>query len=129
MTIFKHCFLIILSVAVLTGCKNKKKPSLAGEDPVEVNDFIDFFPAKRLPYPFGDTTLNKKENDSLLIGNKVFAQFIPDSFMNKVFGNGVKPKIYPMGKIKGPDAENYLFVKAVSGEKRAGFIFAFDKKN
>jgi hypothetical protein len=123
-----YCFLIA-AILLLVGCKSKKKPSLAGEEPVEISDFIDFFPAKSIPYQFGDTTLNKKEKDSLLISHKVFTQFVPDSFMNRVFGKGVNPKIYPMGKIKVSGAENYLFVKAVSGDKRAAFAFVFDKKD
>jgi hypothetical protein len=129
MSIFRNCFLVLLSLAILIGCESKKKPSLAGEEPVEVSDFIDFFPAKKLPYQFGDTSLNKKENDSMLIGDKIFSQFVSDSFFTRVFGNGVKPKLYPMGKVKVEGAENYLFVKAVSGEKKAGFVFAFDKKD
>jgi hypothetical protein len=129
MSLFRNYFVWILSLALLAGCKDKKKPSLAGDEPVEVGDFIDFFPVKNIPYQFGDTTLNKKEKDSLLISHKVFTQFVPDSFMNRVFGKGVKPKIYPMGKIKGAGSENYLFVKAVSGDKKAAFVFAFDKKD
>jgi hypothetical protein len=129
MTLFRNYFLLLAAIAMLGSCKSKKKNSLAGEDPVEISDFIDFFPAKNVPFQFGDTTLNKKEKDSLLINYKVFTQFVPDSFMNKVFGKGVKPKIYPISRIKVSGAENYLFVKAVSGEKRAGYVFAFDKKD
>jgi hypothetical protein len=44
-----------------------------------------------------DTALNKKEKDSLLIADKIFAQFVPDSVLTKVFGKNAKPKIY-MGK-------------------------------
>ncbi|HLG40740.1 MAG TPA: hypothetical protein VI461_13770 [Chitinophagaceae bacterium] len=123
-----YCWLILL-VALLTGCKDKKKPSLSGEDPVEISDFIDFFPEKKVPYQVGDTTLNKREKDSLLIGYKVFTQFVPDSFLQRVFGKGVKPKIYPMGRIKSPDDENYLFVKAISGDKKTVYVFVFDKKD
>jgi hypothetical protein len=129
MNLFRNYCLLVAGVAILAGCTNKKKPSLSGDDPVEVNDFIDFFPVKNVPYQFGDTTLNKKEKDSLLISYKVFAQFVPDSFLHKVFGKGVKPKIYPMGKIKVSGAENYLFVKAISGDKKAAFVFAFDKND
>jgi hypothetical protein len=122
-----YCW-IALSLVLLTGCKEKKKPSLSGEEPVEVSDFIDFFPVKTIPYQIGDTTLNKKEKDSMLIGYKVFTQFVPDSFLQKVFGKGVKPKIYPMGKIKAP-GENYLFAKVILGDKRVAYVFAFDKKD
>ena len=129
MTLFRNYFLLLAAIAMLANCKGKKKPSLSGEDPVEISDFIDFFPAKNVPYQFGDTTLNKKEKDSLLVNYKVFTQFVPDSFINKVFGKSVSPKIYPLGRVKVSGEENYLFVKAVSGEKKAGYVFAFDKKD
>jgi len=121
--------MLAIALMVLPACKQKNKPSLSGEEPVEVSDFIDFFPAKNLPYTFGDTTINKKEKDSLLISQKVFSQFVPDSLMNKTFGKGAKLKVYPMGKIKGSDDQNYLFAKVIGGEKRSAFVFAFNKKD
>ena len=129
MNLFRNYFILVTALILLAGCKSKKKPSLSGEEPIEVSDFIDFFPDKSLPYQFGDTTLNKKEKDSLLINYKIFTQFIPDSFTTRVFGKGVKVKIYPMGKVKGSGSENYLFAKAVSGDKKVAFVFAFNKKD
>jgi hypothetical protein len=119
--------MLILALAVISGCKHKKH-SLSGEEPVEVKDFIEFFPPVKLPYSFTDTILQKKEKDSLLISYKIFTQFVPDSFLTKVFDKNVKPKIYPMGRIEVPKKETYLFVKTVSGDKRAAFILSFDKK-
>lgn len=115
-------FLIIL----LAGCKSKKK-SLSGDEPVEISDFIEFFPDTKLPYQVADSTLLKKENDSLLISYKVFTQFVPDSIVDLVFGKGIKPKIYPLAKNKGE--ETYLFVKAIAGNKRSALVLGFDKKN
>ena len=103
--------LFIVVFALMAGCKHKKKPSMTGEDPVKVSDFIDFFQPLQLSYQVADTVLAKKEKDSLLISNKIFTQFVPDSVLNKIFGKGVKPKIYAMGKTVVPDAESYLFVK------------------
>ena len=128
MTIFRKYILLFVAAAIILGCKHKKKLSLSGDDPVEVSDFIEFFQPVKLSYGFADTVLQKKEKDSLLISYKVFTQFVPDSLLRKVFGKGVKPKIYPMGKAQVPDAETYLFVKTVSGDKRAAFIVCFDKK-
>jgi len=121
--------MLAIALMVLPGCKQKKKPSLSGEEPVEVTDFIDFFPSKNVPYQFGDTTLNKKEKDSLLISQKVFTQFVPDSFMTNTFGKSAKLKIYPMGKIKASADENYLFTKVIAGDKRSAFVFAFNKND
>ena len=129
MAISRSCFLILLSLVVLISCKSKKKPSSTHDEIVDVKDFIDYFPLRTIPYQFGDTTLNKKEKDSTQISNKVFAEFVPDSFINKTFGAGVKPRIYPIGRVKGADGERYLFVKAVSAERRAGFVFGFNRKD
>lgn len=123
-------FLFLFFTLLLAGCKSKKKPSLSGEEPVEITDFIDFFPATKLPYQFADTSLEGKDKDSLLISYKVFSQFIPDSVSQKLFGKGVKPKLYPLARATSDNTnETYLFGKAVSGSTRTAFVMAFDKKN
>jgi hypothetical protein len=123
MTVFTRV-LLVFTMVILTDCKSKKT-SLSGDEPVEIGDFIDFFPVKN-SYQFSDTTLLKKDKDSLLIGHKVFTQFVPDSLLTKVFGK-TTPKIYPMARVKGN--ETYLFIKAVAGNKRAAYVLGFDKKN
>lgn len=128
MQIPRNSLLVVLMIALLYGCKGKK-PSLAGDDPVEMSDFIDFFPDIKLPYQFNDSAVAKKGTDSLLISYKVFTQFIPDSVMHQFFGKNIKPKIYPMGKTKVSGGETYLFVKAISGDKKTALLFAFDKKD
>jgi hypothetical protein len=126
MAIFTRFLLIILLAGLLADCKSKKK-SMTGEEEVEVEDFIDFFPSVKPPYQFSDTSLLKKEKDSLLINYNVFTQFIPDSILAPVFGKNTKPKLYAMGKVE--DDYVYLFTKAVAGERRAAFILGFDKKD
>jgi hypothetical protein len=121
----KYGWLLVL-VILLTACKSKKA-SLAGDEPVEVSDFIDFFPDTKLPYLVADSNLLKKEKDSLLISYKVFTQFVPDTILHKIFGKNAKPKIYPMGKTQGD--ETYLFAKTLSGDKRTALVLSFDKKN
>lgn len=101
---------------------------MSGEEPVRVSDFIEFFQPVKLSYQLADSILPKKEKDSLLISYKIFTQFVPDSVINKVFGKGAKPKIYALGKAEEPKAETYLFVKAVTNDKKAVLILAFDKK-
>ncbi len=129
MAVYKKYIILLLALSVMAGCKQKKKPSLSGEEPVEVTDFIDFFRPLQLTYQYADTSLVKKEKDSLLISYKVFTQFVPDSIIGKVYGKGVKPKIYPLGKVEVPKAESYLFIKTVAADKRAVFLLCFDKKN
>ena len=123
----RYLFLILVLIG-LVDCKRHKKPSLSGEDPVEVSDFIDFFPTVPLPFQFTEKDLDKKDKDSLLISYKVFTQFVPDSLLSKSFGKGVKPKIYPMGKVKVPKEESYLFTKAILGSRKIAFLLCFDKK-
>ena len=119
---------MFLLIALLAACKQKKKVSLSGEDPVEVSDFINFFQPVELPCQFTDSVLQKKDKDSLLISYKVFAQFIPDSVLAKTFGKGVKYKIYSLGKASSSGTETYLFAKIVTGDKKSIFVLAFDNK-
>ncbi len=119
--------LILLSLAFLVSCHKKKKVSLAGDEPIEVSDFIDFFPEVKLPYEFKDADILKKDYDSLRISYKVFTQFVPDTIINKEFGRGERPRFYPMAKIIVPGHETYLFAKAVNGNKIVAFIAGFNK--
>jgi hypothetical protein len=126
MTLCKRYGWLVCLVILLTACKSKKA-SLSGDEPVEIGEFIDFFPDTKLPYLVADSNLLKKEKDSLLISYKVFTQFVPDTILHKIFGKNAKPKIYPMGKAKGD--ETYLFAKTLSGDKRTALVLSFDKKN
>lgn len=125
MKCLQRYFLLLFSLTLIAGCKSKKA-SLSGEDPVAVSDFIDFFPEKKLPFQVSDSTMLRKEKDSLLISYKVFTQFVPDSILTRIFGKGGRPKMYPLGKVKGGD-DTYLFLKAVAGENRTAFVLGFDK--
>ncbi|HEV8286702.1 MAG TPA: hypothetical protein VGQ09_20475 [Chitinophagaceae bacterium] len=125
----KLWLIALISVVILFACKNKKKISLSGEDPVDIADFIESFEPINLPYQIADTSVPKKRKDSVLISYKVFTHLVPDTILNKVFGKGVKPKIYPMGRISAPNESNYLFVKALSSDRKAILIICFDKKN
>lgn len=128
MFVFRKIFVWLIALIIIAGCKQKKKPLLSGDEPVEVSDFIDFFQPLQLTYQLSDTILPKKGKDSLLISYKIFTQFVPDSILRKVYGKGVKPKIYALGKAEAAKAETYLFVKTVSNDNKAVFILAFDKK-
>jgi hypothetical protein len=123
-------FLLVLCVLawIAVGCKDNKKVSLTGEEPVEVEDFIEFFPEVKLPVIVADSTLSKKITDSLLIAYSVFTQFVPDSILKKDF-NTAKPKLYPLGRVKEKGKETYLFARAVQGSKRVGYLVTLDNDN
>ena len=119
---------LLFAIYLLTSCGNKKKPSLTGTDEVGISDFIESFELIKPPYEVTDTSLNIKEKDSLLIANKIFAQFVPDSVLAKVFGKNAKPKIY-MGKRVTIENEIYLFIKAIAADRKTLLVLCFDKEN
>jgi hypothetical protein len=124
----QHLLWLVVVLVVIAGCK-QKKVSLSGDDPVTSSDFIESFEKVTLPFQVTDTMLERKEKDSLLISYKVFTQFVPDSVINKVFGKNVKPKLYPLGRVVNDKKDNYLFAKAIHGERRVAYLLCFDKNN
>lgn len=121
-------YLLLIILISGSGCKSKKKPVLTGEEPVEINDFIGFFPEMENGYQAGDTILDKKITDSLLIGYKVFKQFVPDSVTVKLFGKNAKPRIHAIGKSKADKETTYILVRALTPAKKQMLLIAFDKK-
>jgi hypothetical protein len=124
----KRFILLIPFFLLIISCKQKKTSLKDGEE-LEVSEFIEFFPEVELPYRVADTNLLKKESDSMRIGNKVFAQFIPDSILKNDFGKSAKPSLYPVGRVREKKKETYLFIKAVQGKKRVGYLACFDAEN
>src|SRR5690606_25445003 len=88
---------ICVAVLVLLSCKSSKK-DLSGEEPVDINDFIEFFQELPLPYSIADTQINRKLPDSLLISTKILSQFVPDSVYSRDYGKNTHPKFYALGK-------------------------------
>jgi hypothetical protein len=129
MNLLLRWIILFGSVVLITSCKSKKKPSLSGDEPVEVKDFIEFFQTVSLPYHFEDSLLLRKENDSIRISAAVFHQFVPDSVISSVLGMPRDLKIYPLGKVVESRERTYLFTKVLSAGKRAAFILVFDKRD
>ncbi|HEV2478749.1 MAG TPA: hypothetical protein VGS79_03770 [Puia sp.] len=129
----KKCLLLVVLSALLAGalcsCKNKKISLAANDDKVNIADFLAFFPPLKLPYAVGDTILRRKEPEADVINYSLFTRLIPDSILLHLFGHTTHPHLYAMGKIRVPDAESYLFVKAVARDRRALYILCFDKKD
>ena len=119
------CLVLFVCIA---ACKSKKK-NLSGDEPVTVEDFIGFFQEVSLPYNIADTQINKKLPDSLLINEKVFKQFVPDTVISKDYGTKISPKLYALGKISDKDKETYILVKAATPEKQVGYVLCFDEKD
>jgi hypothetical protein len=120
----KH-LLLLLTIALLFSCKNKKS-TLTGGDTVEVQDFIKSFPLLKVPYQLTDAALNKKNEDSTAISYEIFTQFVPDTLLSKEFGEDAEPKIYPLGRIDVSKDEKYLLAKAIEGDKKVAYIISLD---
>jgi len=124
----KKLLLLLPFLLVLIACKQKKTSLKDGEE-LEVSDFVEFFPEGKLPYTIADSNLLRKENDSMRIGNTVFSQFVPDSILQKDFGKAAKPLLYPLARVTEKNKETYLFIKAVQGKKRVGYIACFNNEH
>jgi len=122
----KYFFLLALIFSIL-GCKSKKKPSLAGDEPVAISEFIDFFEPFKLPFEAGDTIFSKKEKDSLLISYKVISGFVPDSFLTKLNSKNSKPRYYAIGRVTTPEKLNYIIIKINSTSKKHLVLLVFNK--
>lgn len=118
---------VCVAVLVLLACKNSKK-NLSGEEPVDINDFIEFFQELPLPYTIADTQINRKLPDSLLISTKILNQFVPDSVYSRDYGKNTHPKFYALGKIEAEDKETYLLIKAATQARQTAYIVCFDKE-
>lgn len=125
---FRLLGLLLIHSFILVSCGSVKKPSLSGEAPVAVIDFIESFPLTKPLVSIDEEYLNEKENDSLLISQKVFAQFVPDSVLSKALGKNAKPKIYIDKRVDEKDGK-YLFIKTVHSNKRSSIVLYFDKEN
>lgn len=120
---------VFIFILVMLAACSDEKPSLAGEDPVKVEDFIAFFPEAMLPLVVSDSIMNKKDNDSLLISYKVFTQFVPDTSMRGVIGKTAKPRIFPLGRVVVSDEEIYLLAKILHSGKKETLLLSFDDDN
>lgn len=125
---FKKLVIIVTFGLLVVACKEKKKPSLSGDEPVAIEDFISAFDLVKPTYEIADSVFSRKESDSLLISYKVFTQFVPDSVLSKAFGKNEKPKVYMMNRVEAEGQETYLFAKAVNANKKKLFILCFDKE-
>jgi hypothetical protein len=124
----KKYLLPVVLTALLFSCKSKKVSLAENDEDVDPHDFIEFFQTLKLPYQVTDTILRRKEADASVINYKLFTRFVPDSVLTRYFGKESKPRLYAVGKVRVPDNETYLFVKASNMNRKALFILCFDKK-
>src|ERR1700733_9498284 len=124
----KYLLPVLLS-GLFISCGNKKVSLAENNDKVDVHDFVGFFQPLGLPYQVGDTLLRRKEAENSVIHYAIFTRFVPDTVLSRYFGQGVKPRLYAIGKVEVPDNETYLFVKGVTQTRKVLYVLCFDKKN
>lgn len=125
--LYRFGFLILL-VMLIASC-GKKKKKMAGEDKVDLQEFVAFFPEATLPFMYGDSSLYARTDDSLLMSGEIFNQFTPDSILSRSFAAGENPRLYAIGKLTGKDGVTYLMSKAVTAGQKLMFINAYNDKN
>lgn len=124
----KNSWLLAVTLLIIIGCKSKRT-TLADDQTVSTEEFIEFFPEIKLPFTIADSAIARKNNDSSLIGYKVFTQIVGDTVLFPQFGSKGRPRIYPIGKVPVKKAETYVFVKAITQEKKAVYLLTFDKND
>lgn len=122
----KKClFWAALALAAL-GC-GKKKADLSGETPVKISDFLAAFPKLAPNFSVADTNINRLA-DTVTIGYKAFAQFVPDSALTAITGSAKKAQIHPVGTIE-KERELYLLANFVQKKTTKLAVFVMDKKH
>jgi len=124
----KYLWLIVLS-GLCFSCKNKKLSLAENDEQLDPREFVEFFQPLSLPWQASDTILRRKESDSVLINYKIFTRFVADTVLSRYFGKETKPRLYAIGRIRVPEKETYLFVKASTPGRKVLYILCFDKKD
>lgn len=121
----KGCF--ILFYCFIVAC-SEKKPDLTGNTPLTINDFNKAFKAASLPASISDSNLHKF-TDTLIIGRKALAQFVPDSIVENIVGiKDKKAFLHPIIRIE-KEAEYYLLLNVSHPKKQEIAVVVFSKKN
>ena len=117
----------LLILLALIGCA-ETKTDLSGNTPLKINDFNAAFKNIELPIRINDTNL-VAFTDTIKIGRKALAQFLPDSVVNAIAPKLVKnASIFTVGKIE-KETEYYLLLNNKDTKKQTVSVIAFSKKN
>jgi hypothetical protein len=117
-------FLILLA---LIGCA-ETKTDLSGNTPLKINDFNAAFKNIDLPIRINDTNL-VAFTDTVEIGRKALAQFLPDSVVDAIAPKLLKnASIFTVGKIE-KETEYYLLLNNKDAKKQTVSVITFSKKN
>ena len=117
----------LLILLALIGCA-ETKTDLSGNTPLKINDFNAAFKNIELPIRINDTNL-VSFTDTIKIGRKALAQFLPDSVVDAIAPKLIKnSSIFTVGKIE-KETEYYLLLNNKDTKKQTVSVIAFSKKN
>ena len=117
----------LAALCLVMAC-SEEKTDLSGNTPLKINDFNKVFKTVSLPINISDTNLNKVR-DTLEIGAKALAQFVPDSVVEKIIpAKDQKAILYPLLKIE-KETEYYLMLNVHHPQKDQIAVVVFSKKN
>lgn len=122
----KHVLLIGLLLSLL-ACKDKPI-DLSGDSPVKTEDFFKAIRTLKLPFGVADTNLHKAA-DTMRIGAKVLAQFVPDSVLKTWKLSDKKTIIKPVGKIvkeKNKEQEIYVLLDVSKNKVHSLYAIVFN---
>ena len=117
----------LLILLALIGCA-ETKTDLSGNTPLKINDFNAAFKNIDLPIRINDTNL-VAFTDTVEIGRKALAQFLPDSVVDAIAPKVLKnASIFTVGKIE-KETEYYLLLNNKDTKKQTVSVITFSKKN
>ena len=117
----------LLILLAFIGCA-ETKTDLSGNTPLKINDFNAAFKNIELPIRINDTNL-VAFTDTIKIGRKALAQFLPDSVVDAIAPKLIKnSSIFTVGKIE-KETEYYLLLNNKDTKKQTVSVIAFSKKN
>lgn len=122
----KHVLIFCALLSIL-ACKDKPI-DLSGDSPVKTEDFFKAIRPLTLPYGVADTNLHKAA-DTMRIGSKVLAQFIPDSVLKNWKLTDKKTIIKPVGKIvkeKNKEQEIYVLLDVQKNKLHNLYVVVFN---
>ncbi|TCJ12622.1 hypothetical protein EPD60_15255 [Flaviaesturariibacter flavus] len=119
-----YVLLLVGLAACSDGRKEGTAPEVGGKETTFEN-FTNSFPEAKLPYQVTDTAL-ARHADTAMLRRPDFVSLLPDSVKRPLLGSG-NVRYQPLARIATPD-QNFLVVRAASGERSAALLYVFDKK-
>jgi hypothetical protein len=117
---------VFLLALVVFACNSSNSPE--EKTGYTYEQFASSFKNASLPFHLSDTFLLKNK-DTAAIRDTLFSSSLQDSAINRIFGKSNKIKYIPLWKIEAREGVNYFITKVENKNRKAAFLFVFDKEN